>query len=109
MSTILDNPALFLGTNSDAIFKPWFATFSGSQGYSTLLDPSPTYAPDAKFLPVNTTVNLTSGFNTYFKMQGFNAATGNYEVWHSMGAPRLLPPSGDPLINISIIATWTDR
>lgn len=109
MSTVLDNPSLFLGTNTDATFKTWLAKYSGSQGYSTLLDPSPTYAPEAKFLPINTTSNLTTGFNVYFKIQGFNPATGQYEVWHCRNTPELLPPSGDPLINISIVSTWTDR
>lgn len=109
MSVILDNPSLFLGANADATYNTWLGRYSGSQGYSTLLDPNPTYTPDAQFVPGNTTVNLTTGFNVYFKIQGYNPATGLYEVWHCRNVPQLLPPSGDPLINISIISTWTDR
>jgi hypothetical protein len=109
MSTVLDNPSLFLSPNSDITFKTWFARYSGSQGYSTLLDPAPTYTPDAQFSAVNTTSNLKTGFNTYYKMQGFNKATGQYEVWHSMNTPQILPPSGDPLVNVQVISTWIDR
>ncbi len=109
MSTILDNPTLFLSSNSDAIFQTWYATYSGSQGYSTVLDPAPTYAPEAQFLSANTTSNLTTGFNVYFKMQGYNPATGTFETWHCRNTPQILPPSGDQLINISIVSTWIDR
>lgn len=109
MSTVLDNPSLFISPNNDATFKTWLGRYSGSQGYSQLLDPAPTYVPDAQFLTVNSITHLTTGFNTYYKMQGFNQATGQYEVWHSMGTPQILPPSGDPLINVQVISTWIDR
>lgn len=109
MSTVLDNPSLFLPPNSDAIYQTWLGRYSGSQGYSTLLDPVTTYVPEAQFVVVNATSNLTSGFNTYFKIQGYNPVTGLFEVWHCMNTPQFLPPSGDQLINIAVVATWIDR
>lgn len=60
-------------------------------------------------VPLDTTANITSGFNVYYKMQGFNPLTQQYEDWHSMGAPLVDPPSGNALENIGIIGTWIDR
>jgi hypothetical protein len=57
----------------------------------------------------NTTSNLTTKFNTYYKMQGFNPVTQIYENWHSMGTPLMTPPSGNALENVSIVFTWMDR
>jgi len=57
----------------------------------------------------NSNANITTGFNTYYKMQGWNPFTQIYEDWHSMGTPLLDPPSGNALENIGIIGTWKDR
>jgi hypothetical protein len=57
----------------------------------------------------NSIVNVTTGFNTYFKMEGFNPITNQYENWHSMGTALMDPPSGHALTNISVIASWQDR
>lgn len=58
---------------------------------------------------LNTTNKISTGFNTYYKMEGFNTNTNNYENWHSMGTPLLIPPSGNSLINISVVTSWIDR
>ena len=58
---------------------------------------------------INSTVPVTTGFNTYYKMQGFNTSTQQYEVWHSMGTPLYDPPSGNALSNISVVSSWIDR
>lgn len=60
-------------------------------------------------VPLDSTVNVSPGYNTYYKMQGFNPATQEYEDWHSMDFPLLDPPSGHTLENISIVLTWIDR
>lgn len=52
---------------------------------------------------------LTHGFNTYFKMQGYNSNTQSYEVWFSTEKPLLIPPSGNNLSNIQVVLTWIDR
>lgn len=64
------------------------------------------FTRDAEF---DTTVPVTTGYNTYYKMQGWNPATQRYEDWHSMGTPLISPPSGHVLENIGIIGTWVDR
>lgn len=58
---------------------------------------------------IDATTNLTTGFNTYFKMQGWDPATKQYEVWHSMNTPLLNAPSGKALQNITILFSWIDR
>lgn len=65
--------------------------------------------PAIKVVEVDTTVHITTGFNTYFKMEGWNPITNQYETWHSMGTPLLDPPSGNTLQNIGVVMTWTDR
>jgi hypothetical protein len=57
----------------------------------------------------DSTVPVTTGYNTYYKMQGWNPITQSYEDWHSMGTPLLDPPSGHVLENIGIIGSWIDR
>lgn len=64
------------------------------------------FTSDASF---NSITKVTTGFNTYYKMQGYNPITQQYENWHSMGTPLLSPPSGHTLTNISVIYTWQDR
>lgn|SRR5574337_726889 len=105
MSTITDNSSLFLV----ATFKTWHATYSGSQGNSTFLDPAPTYAPVAQFLGMDSTTELTTGFNTYYKLMGYNPVTKTYENWHCKNTPQFSPPSGNVLLDIHIVSSWIDR
>lgn len=66
-------------------------------------------------IPLSTTSNIdvttkvTTGFHTYYKLQGFNPITQQYENWHSMDSPLLIPPSGNALQNVGIIGSWIDR
>lgn len=60
-------------------------------------------------VPLDGTSNISTGYNTYYKMQGFNPITQQYEDWHSMDVPLLDPPSGNALENIGIIGSWIDR
>ncbi len=96
-------------------FTTWKGQYSGSWGSqdfaSSFADPNTTYIPTSVPLPFNTHTEprLTHGFNTYYKLQGFNSSTNSYEVWFSMGSPLLVPPSGHTLSNIEVILTWIDR
>src|SRR5574338_346132 len=60
-------------------------TYSGSQGISNL---SSIFTENndsfIKAVALDTTVNVSSGYNTYYKMQGWNPVTQKYEDWHSM-------------------------
>lgn len=84
--------------------------YSGSQGSfdtsSALTNVNDTFIND---VALDTTVHVSAGYNIYYKMQGFNPLTQQYEDWHSMGAPLLDPPSGHALQNISVIGSWIDR
>lgn len=104
MPIVLDQNTLFLSNP----FKGWCGTYSGSQGN---LDPltTATYQNTVKLGGYDTTNPVTLGFSTYFKLQGYNTQTSQYEVWHSKDMPLLTPPSGNVLVNIEVIATWTDR
>lgn len=108
MSTITDDNTLFNLVSTAQLGK-----YSGSQGNQdfagSFFTPSVVYSSTAQVTPYLSIAKLNHGFNTYFKMQGFNTATGKYEVWFSTGQPLLLPPSGNPLSNIEIILTWIDR
>lgn len=84
--------------------------YAGSQGASD--SSSSIVGTNISFInsvALDTTVNVTTGYNTYYKMQGFNPITQQYEDWHSMNAPLLDPPSGNALENIGIIGSWIDR
>lgn len=105
MSTVIDQSTLFL----DATFISWQAKYMGSQGLQAMMEPSPTYTPTATFLRMDSDTPLTTGFHTYFKIQGYNTTTRTYETWHCRDVPILLPPSGHNLQNVSVIATWIDR
>lgn len=105
MSTVLDQSSLF----SDASFVGWKAQFSGSQGILQGISTTPTYAPSAGFLGMDSVAPLTTTFHIYFKVQGYNTATNSYETWHCRDVPIYLPPSGHNLQNVSIIASWIDR
>lgn len=58
---------------------------------------------------LNSTALVTTGFNTYYKLQGYNTTTGQYEVWYSTNSVNLIPPSGNLLSNIEVVLTWVDR
>lgn len=89
----------------------WKGQYSGSQGtqdfnnaFSTV-----TYNPTVKSEFFNSTELVTTGFNTYYKLQGYNSTTNEYEVWYSVGRPNLIPPSTNLLSNIEVVLVWTDR
>jgi len=106
MSTTTD-----LGVFGNVLFKTWTGQYSGSQGIHDYQSNFVTtaYNPSIQFVAFNPTTRVTYGFNTYFKLQGFNTSTNRYEVWFSMGAPLLIPPSGHALSNIEVVLTWIDR
>jgi hypothetical protein len=84
--------------------------YSGSQGSfdtsGSLTGVNTSYIND---VALDTTVNISSGYNIYYKIQGYNPLTEQYEDWHSMGTPLLDPPSGHALQNIGVIGSWIDR
>ena len=65
--------------------------------------------PFTQSVTVNTPEHISFGYNTYFKLQGFDPITQTYEVWHCEGEPLLSPPSGKTLENITILTSWVDR
>ncbi len=112
MSTITDESTVFGLVTT----KQWLGEYSASYGTQDFASSfnSPTtfvYASTSSVVNFNPSVGtaLTHGFNTYFKMQGFNIATGQYEVWYSTSKPLLVPPSGHTLSNIQVVLTWIDR
>lgn len=112
MATITDETNLF-NLVSSIYYRGQYSASWGSQDFSgQFASTNVAYAPTSYPLPYNTNapeILLTHGFNTYFKMQGFNASTGAYEVWYSTNKPLLIPPSGHRLSNIEIVLTWIDR
>lgn len=100
-----------LGIFGNILFKNWLGEYSGSQGMQDYQANfiSGTYKSSVSAVAFNPSTKVTTGFNTYFKLQGFNTSTNSYEVWFSMGAPLLIPPSGHLLSNIEIVLTWIDR
>lgn len=108
MATITDESTIFALTQ----LTKYSALNSGSQGSQDFIGSfvsSSTFVPMIQTVYYNVTVPLTTGFNTYFKMQGYNPATGTYETWHCRGTPLMLAPSGHNLLNISVVASWTER
>ena len=89
----------------------WLGTYAGSQGTQDFNRQfvTTTYNATVDIVDFNSYAKLTRGFNTYFKLQGFNAVTGTYEVWFSKARPLLTPPSGNTLSNIEVVLTWIDR
>lgn len=83
--------------------------YAGSQGMSEANGIASSNVSVINNVALDTTINITPGFNTYYKMQGFNSTTQQYEIWHCMGEPLVDPPSGNVLENISIISSWQDR
>jgi hypothetical protein len=107
MATITDESNQF----NTIQFIAWNSQYSASQGSQDFMGQFNTgvYDSTVVVVPFNTTILVTTTFNTYFKMQGFNTSTNSYEVWFSMGSPLLIPPSGHTLSNIEIVLTWIDR
>lgn len=87
--------------------------YSGSWGLqdfaSAFAGPTTAYIPTVQTSDLNSTNLVTTGFSTYYKLQGFNTATNSYEVWYSKEKPLLTPPSGNLLSNIEIVLIWVDR
>lgn len=92
-------------------FITWKGQYSGSYGIEDFDAAFFTtfYNPTVQTEELNSTELVTTGFNTYYKLQGYNTATGRYEVWYSVGRPNLIPPSGNLLSNIEIVLIWVDR
>jgi len=103
MSTITDQSTIFSLTHLAGYTGQNSGSF-GTQDFTGL-----TNLPFILSDGINSIAKVTTGFNTYYKVQGYNPIIQQYENWHSMGTPLLTPPSGNPLVNISIISTWTDR
>lgn len=108
MPTITDLSTVFSLTQ----LTKYTALNAGSQGSQDFID---IFTSATNFVTViqgvdfNSTAPLTTGFNTYFKVQGYNPLTNTYETWHCRGTPLLLPPSGNNLLDISVVASWTER
>lgn len=103
MATITDRSTIFSLTYL-AGYTGQTSGSSGTQDYAS--------ATNLSFIlldGLNSIAKITTGFNTYYKMQGYNTSTLQYENWHSMGTPLMVPPSGNTLVDVSVIATWTDR
>ena len=81
----------------------------GSQDFTGVFVSEDVFVPMAQVVDFNSTSKLTRGFNTYFKMQGYNPLTGTYETWHCRGTPLMLPPSGHHLLDISVVTSWIER
>lgn len=107
MSTITDR-ALF-NTSTLIAYTGTYSASQGTQDLSPQLKIQNAYISTVSSVDFQTTRPVTLGFNTYYKMQGFNNTTGQYEVWHSVGTPILNPPSTNKLVNIEIIYSWIDR
>lgn len=55
--------------------------------------------PGEIFIPLEP-INL----KIHYRMRAWNTVTLNYEIWTSIGYPDPNPPSGDPVIGVSIIS-----
>jgi len=104
MPLITDQSTLFSFTNSVKYTGQTTGSF-GNQDLTNIVLPN-SYG---QFSIMNSLNKVTTLFNTYFKMEGYNPITQQYENWHSMGTALMNPPSGNALTNISVIATWQDR
>jgi len=108
MATILDRPNIFG-------FVHWGASTGQSSSSSGTADFGPElYAVFPLPVPLNAVLNnvienIKPGFNVYYKMQGFNPITQQYENWHCQGQPLFSPPSGNTLENVGIVGIWKDR
>lgn len=107
MAIVLDRSTIFNYIHTAGYTSQSTGSFGSVDVTNVLI--STFQIPTTVDVEFNTTVPITPGFNTYYKMQGWNPILQVYEDWHSMGTPLLLPPSGNALENIGIIGTWTDR
>src|SRR5574338_534309 len=108
MALITDENNIF-NLITPIFYKGQYSGSWGSQDFSgAFASPSVNYAATSQIIPFSTNGGLTTGFNTYFKMQGYNQSTSRYEVWFSKTKPLLIPPSGNRLLNIEIVLTWID-
>lgn len=106
MATVTEIPLLdFLH------FVGYSGIYAGSQGVSDSATSAlnPTNVSVINLVALDTTANVSNLFNKYYKMQGFNPSTQQYETWHCMNEPLLDPPSGNVLENVSIVSYWEDR
>jgi hypothetical protein len=103
MSTVTDQSNLF----GLIQFSGYTATNAGTFGAVDML--SPLSLSNIQISTFNSTALITTTFNTYYKMRGYNPITQQYEYWHCMGQPLLSSPNGHSLINITIIDSWEDR
>ncbi len=112
MALITDQSNLFNFISSTFYRSQYSASWGSEDMAESFAGPDIDYSPTSYPLAYNTNapeILLTHGFNTYFKMQGFNVGTGTYEVWYSTNKPLLIPPSGNALSQIEIVLTWIDR
>lgn len=106
--TINDEYTIFSTTHLEA-YRGQYTGSQGNQDLSNIFINNGVYDPIVNVEDFNTTSKITTGFNIYWKMEGFNPVSNKYETWHSMGTPLLIPPSGNALQNISILTMWIDR
>lgn len=107
MAVVLDQSTIF----NFVYFGRYTSQSTGSFGSNDLTGVlvNSGQLPTTKDAELDSTVNISFGYHTYYKMQGFNPTLQVYEDWHSMDEPLLDPPSGNPLLNIGIIGSWIDR
>lgn len=108
MALVTDGYNLF---NFTTFFTGYYGIHAGTYGPQDFTQEltGTTYATINPFGEMDDTSKKNTIFNTYYKMQGYNPITQQYENWHCMGTPLTTPPSGNALLNVSIIATWRDR
>ncbi len=111
MALITDQSNLFNFIGSIAFTGQYSGSWGSQDLAGSFSEPGTPYAPTTAPLSFNTHTEprLTHGFNTYFKMQGFNPVTNSYEVWFSKTSALLIPPSGNNLLDIEVVLTWIDR
>jgi hypothetical protein len=107
MTIILDQSTIFNLVHTAGYTSQSTSSFGVSDITSILTATLP--VPMVKNVELNTTANVITTFNIYYKMQGWNPVTQVYETWHSMQTPLLTPPSGNTLQNIGVISSWKDR
>lgn len=110
MATVLDE-STFFNLQSFLPFKGQYDASQGTQDFGAgfITPTTSAYNPTVAVVSFISYAPLTHGFHTYYKMQGFNVGSGQYEVWYSVEAPLLSPPSGHTLSNIQVVLTWIDR
>jgi len=107
MALVTDQSSIF----NLVSFLSWKGQYSGSHGTQAFDSAffTTAYVPTVSTEELNSTQLVTTGFNTYYKLQGYNTNTNEYEIWYSVGKPNLIPPTGNLLSNIEIVLIWVDR